>query len=97
VLIVEGQALIGIFSERDALLKINDKFQELSAHPISEFMTPNPGTVKLGTKIAFAVQLMDLGGYRHVPVLDADARPVGIISARDILNYLTEKMSPSAA
>lgn len=93
VLIVKDNALIGIFSERDALLRINDQAVEFGKRPISDFMTPAPQTLQLDAKIAFAVQMMDLGGYRHVPVVDADNRPVGIISVRDILRYLTDKMT----
>ena len=42
--------------------------------------------------MAFAVQRMDLGGFRHVPIVTADMQPVGVISVRDILTYLTGKL-----
>jgi CBS domain-containing protein len=40
---------------------------------------------------------MDLGGFRHVPIVDGDGRAVGVISARDILRYLAEKMAVATA
>jgi CBS domain-containing protein len=41
-------------------------------------------------KIAFAIHRMNVGGYRHIPILE-DGRPVGVISIRDILAYLTQR------
>ena len=45
------------------------------------------------TRVAYAVRHMDQGGYRHVPIVDNDRKPTGVISVRDILHYLTEKMT----
>ncbi len=92
VIVSEGDQVVGIFSERDALRKINVDITTLGDRPISEFMTPNPQMLEAGAKIAFAVQRMDLGGYRHVPILDESGAVSGIISVRDILRYVTEKM-----
>lgn len=83
--------LVGIFSERDAVLRIGPSAAEYANLPISRFMTANPTVVPDNAKIANALQLMDVGGYRHLPVLDDDGRPVKMISIRDILAYLTEQ------
>lgn len=93
VLVEENGEMIGIFSERDALLKLNTQFAELANHPVSKFMTKKVQGLDQGAKVAFAVQRMDLGSYRHIPILDEDGRTTGIISARDILRYLTERMT----
>ncbi|REK10014.1 MAG: CBS domain-containing protein [Planctomycetota bacterium] len=92
VVVAEGKRPLGIFSERDALRKLNVSAPALSSHPVSEFMTPKPQTLVASAKIAFAVQRMDLGGYRHLPIVDREGDLVGIISARDILRHLTEAM-----
>lgn len=93
VLIAENGKLAGIFTERDALLKLNDRAVELGDRPVGEFMTKNPQTLPATAKIAFAVQRMDLGGYRHIPIVDGDDRPTGVFSVRDILDYLTCKLA----
>ena len=94
-LVVVDQAddgrLVGIFSERDALLKINTDAARFADQPISKFMTPNPVTLRMSDKIAFALHKMDVGGYRHIPILD-EQQLAGIISIRDILGYLTERI-----
>ncbi len=93
VLVADGPKLIGIFSDRDALRKINTAAAELAAHPVSEFMTAKPETLMADAKIAFAVHRMDLGGFRHLPIVSPSGELVGVISARDILRYLTEIMT----
>ena len=52
-----------------------------------------PESLEMNAKIAFAVQRMDLGGFRHVPIVDDRKHLTGIISVRDILKYLTERIS----
>lgn len=89
VLIVVDDALAGIFSERDALLRLGPTGGDRHSQPIVKFMTPNPAVISAEDKIAFALHKMDLGGYRHLPVLEGD-RPVSVISIRDILRYVTE-------
>lgn len=96
VVVSEAGRPIGMFSERDALRKLNVNVAALRSKPVSEFMTPNPQTVLANAKIAFAVQRMDLGSYRHLPIIDEDGKVTAVISARDIINYLTARMSVSA-
>jgi CBS domain-containing protein len=93
VIVVDNGKAVGIFSERDALLKLSDEVQGLMDRPVSEFMTPSPQTLDSTAKIAFAVRSMDMGSYRHVPIVDEEGLLTGVISVRDILRYLTEKMT----
>ena len=92
VIVVDGDEPLGIFSERDALHKLNTEAPQLIGRPVSEFMTAHPQTLVADAKIAYAVQRMDLGGYRHVPIVGERGELVGIISARDILRHLTDNM-----
>lgn len=96
VLIVEDQKLVGIFSERDALVRLNTEAPELRNQPVSNFMTESPSTLEMTDRIAFAVHKMALGGYRHVPIM-TDGKPSGMISIRDILRYTTEKLHGARA
>jgi CBS domain-containing protein len=93
VIVADGPKPLGIFSERDALRKLNVNANALKSRPVSEFMTANPQTLVANAKIAYAVQRMDLGGYRHLPIVKDTGELLGIISARDIINYLTDKMT----
>jgi CBS domain-containing protein len=91
VMVLEDEELVGIFSERDALLRLNTDYAALRHRPIAEFMTPSPETVESDASIAFALHKMDVGGYRHLPVT-ADGKLVGLISIRDIFRYITDRL-----
>jgi len=93
VVVSEQGKIAGIFSERDALLKLGEKAAELGERPVSEFMTSNVESLPPSAKIAFAVHRMEQGGFRHVPVINEQGEPAGIFSVRDILNYLTRKLA----
>ena len=85
----EGK-LIGVFTERDLLMKIAGEPDELLDHPISEFMVRNPTSIESSAPIAYAMHQMDVGGYRHVPVVN-DGVPVSMISARDLIRFIDER------
>lgn len=87
LLIVDGDQLVGIFSERDVLNKVTPEMGALQK-PVSEFMTVKPMAIRKQDSIAYALHSMDIGGYRHLPVVDDNGRPTGIISVRDILRFL---------
>ena len=93
VVVADNNLPVGIFSERDALRKINTEAPSLAARPVSEFMTAKPQTLVAEAKIAFAVQRMVQGGYRHLPIVGEKSELIGIISARDILRHLTDSMA----
>jgi CBS domain-containing protein len=84
---VDGN-LTGIFSERDLLKKVVGLENGFEKLPITQFMTPRPESVATTDTLNFILQKMDAGGYRHVPVLE-NGKPVSIISARDMLSFLT--------
>jgi CBS domain-containing protein len=80
--------LLGIFSERDLLTKVAGIHEPYADLPIRQFMTPSPETVTASDTLAFALHKMDVGGYRHLPVLK-EGLPVGVISVRDMLRHIT--------
>jgi CBS domain-containing protein len=90
VLICEpNDKLIGIFTERDVVKKIITQNIDLNSK-ISEFMTINPMSVKMTTPLAFALQLMSEGGFRHVPIVDEDDIALSIITTKDFVNEIVK-------
>jgi CBS domain-containing protein len=84
----ESGQLLGIFSERDLLKKVAGLHENYADLPVGDFMTPKPETVTDADKLDFALQKMDGGGYRHLPIL-TDGQPSGVISVRDMLRHIT--------
>jgi CBS domain-containing protein len=88
VLVARGGKLKGIFTERDVLTDVVGKAIDPAKTPIRRLMTPNPESLRLSDSIAYALNKMSVGGYRHIPLVDESLTPVGIISVRDIINYI---------
>lgn len=85
LLIVEGKSIIGIFTERDILTKVLAPALDPDTTPLSRVMVANPLTIRADKPLSHALQMMAEGGFRHVPVVDDDGIPVGMVSARDAL------------
>lgn len=94
VLVEESANLLGVFSERDVLNKVALDPGALE-RPVSDFMTTSPATATKSESIAFVLQTMDLGGYRHVPIVNSAEIATGLISARDILRFLAVRYARS--
>lgn len=86
-----GETLLGIFSEYDALMKVNVDAAQMANRPISSVMTSDPITLEATDKIAYALHKMHVGGYRHLPIM-TQGKLTGVISIRDILNYLAKRI-----
>ena len=86
-LITENDRLAGIFTERDVLLSVLGNDVVLT-EPVSEYMTPEPVCIGAGDPVGKAVLLMHEGGYRQIPVLDAEGQVAGCLRAKNIVEYL---------
>ena len=84
ILVVDGERLAGIFTERDALFRVLAENRDPAVTRIGEVMTANPRTIEPDRPFGHALHLMYEGEFRHVPVVD-QGRPLGMVSARDAL------------
>lgn len=89
--ICDGGRLVGILTERD-LLRIASGAEEGLDAPLSQAMTRQPRTVSPQDSLCDAVRWMDQGGYRRLPVVDADGTPSGIVDVKTIVTFLIEQM-----
>ncbi len=85
--------LIGIFTERDVLLKIIDSGRNPADVPLSDVMTSEPESLPIDATLAWALNLMSVGGFRHLPVTDDRGCPAFILSVRDIVEFLVESFT----
>jgi CBS domain-containing protein len=88
ILIVKGDKLLGIFTERDIVRTVADGVP--SNTNLEVVMTKNVETLKPNDPLSKAAYIISEKGFRHIPILDDEGRLVGIISARDISRYYSE-------
>jgi CBS domain-containing protein len=89
VLVVCDDLLAGIFTERDVLLKIAGNRIDLDRAPVADYMTPDPEALPADSSIGFALNKMVGEGYRHIPLVDDEGRATGVVSMRDLIDYIT--------
>jgi CBS domain-containing protein len=89
VLVLSGERLVGIFTERDFLRRVLAAGRSLSV-ALADCMTADPVSVRANESIGAALRRMEEGGYRHLPVVDGQGRPVGVVSVKRIVHYLVE-------
>jgi CBS domain-containing protein len=81
--VLDGDAIVGIVTERDLLRAIADGREPAATH-VSQYMTHSPRTIEAGEPAAKAAEIMIRHRVRHLPVIDK-GRLVGFLSARDLL------------
>lgn len=81
--VTEKDRLVGIMTERDIVTAVADGADSEVAH-VRDYMTSNPVSAAADTSIEEATQMMLEHGFRHLPIVDADQRLVGIVSLRDL-------------
>lgn len=88
LLICEGSKLIGIFTERDAL-------KQMAAgadlkRPVREIMSTEPVTIPNSATVGQAIRTMAEGNFRHLPIVDSEHKPKGVVAVHGIVHYLVD-------
>jgi len=89
--------LSGIFTDSD-LARLFEQHRDQSLdQPIRQVMTANPLRVVVGTMMTDAVTIMAQRKISELPVVDADARPVGLIDITDVVALLPKEAAPATS
>jgi len=91
VVVVQGKKPIGIVTERDFTKKVVSENLDTKKNPVSKIMTSPVVSIHPETNIFFANDQMQKKHFRRFPVANKKGELIGIITQRDILNYLTEQ------
>jgi CBS domain-containing protein len=89
ILVTREGKLSGIFTERDVLMKVVGTKIDLTHTPLRPYMTRDPVRLPADAIVAYALNKMVGEGFRHVPLTDEEGRPVGVVSMRDIIEYVS--------
>ena len=79
--------LRGILAQGDLFEKVAGQNVDLENTTVADFMTKDPTTLKTSDSIGHLLHLMSLHGFRHIPVVDPDRRPVGLSSFKVMLQF----------
>jgi 2-oxoglutarate/2-oxoacid ferredoxin oxidoreductase subunit beta len=89
VLVVTQGKLVGIFTERDVLLRVAGHAINLERAVVGELMTPDPVTLPADASVAFGLNKMLVEGFRHIPLVDDEGKPTAVVSMRDLIEYMS--------
>jgi CBS domain-containing protein len=95
-LVVDGERLEGIFTERDLLNRVVARDLDLDKTRLSDVMTRNPATISADSGAMEALRRMHDGGFRHLPVLEG-TRLVAIVSLRDFFGAEFQELEREVA
>jgi CBS domain-containing protein len=89
VLVTDGQGrLAGIFTERDVLTRVVGHDLDARRTRLGEVMTRNPEALSAGDRVAYAIHCMSVAGYRTIPLVDGERRPLGVVTVTDVVRWL---------
>ncbi len=85
IMIVEGDHLVGIFTERDMVFRVVAQGLDARTTKLAEVMTPAPETVDPDRPLGYALLIMHERGFRHLPVIEG-GKIIGIVSSRSAMD-----------
>jgi CBS domain-containing protein len=95
VMVIENERLVGIFTERDAVIRVIARGLDTGATRLADVMTPSPHTVGPDKPFGYALLVMHDHGFRHLPVIE-NGKLIGIVSARSAMDPDLEEFEAEA-
>jgi CBS domain-containing protein len=89
ILIKDDGRLAGILTERDVLTRVLGASVD-DSEPVSKFMTNDPKTLSADASLLEAMQAMESGHYRNLPLTEPDGTVVGLLRQQDVIEFIAE-------
>jgi CBS domain-containing protein len=87
VVVMEGERLVGIFTERDVLTRVVPQQLDPRRTPVGEVMSREPITISPSRTVEEALVIINNSRHRHLPVVQA-GRLVGMVSIGDLTRWI---------
>jgi len=84
IIIDPSERMIGIITERDITQRVVAQDKPPSTTLVSDVMTSNPDALRADDRAGDALELMQVRGYRHLPVVDDQGKCLAVVSIRDL-------------
>ena len=92
VIVLDGEKLVGIFSERDLMTKVVVEKRDPQSTKVKDVMVSPVITVSEGDSIEDALKFMSKRHIRHLPLLDKQGKPIAMVSIRDVLRHRMKEL-----
>jgi len=89
LIVMDGEQLLGIFTERDALNKVLGAGRDPTSTKVSEVMTRDPVCIPPGTTVGEAMELVTQKRFRHLPIVE-NGKVLAVISSGDLTHWLVK-------
>ena len=89
LIVVDGERLIGIFTERDALNKVLAAGLDPARTKVSEVMTKDPYCIPPATTVGEAMALVTKRRFRHLPIVE-NGKVLAVISSGDLTHWMVK-------
>ena len=86
----EGR-LVGIFTERDVMTRLEHSDLDWLHVKVADVMTPHPMVIHIDDSVAEAIRRLHEGRRRHLPVVDGTGKAQSLLSIRDLLMYIAQR------
>jgi predicted transcriptional regulator len=90
IVITNKGKLTGILTERDILMKVIGKMENWQTTAVSEVMTSAPQSLMEDDEIAYVLNNMHIGGYRHIPIVNENEEPIAMMSIKDVVGWILD-------
>ena len=90
LIVMDGEKLVGIFTERDALNKVLAAGLEPSRTKVSDVMTKDPYSIPPTTTVGEAMELVTKRRFRHLPIVK-NGKVLAVISSGDLTHWLVKE------
>ena len=87
----DGQ-VIGLFSQRDYLIRVPMEKLDLDEEKVETYMNSNPLKLYLDSSLSGAISALASSNSRYIVLVDDDEKPVGVLSQGDIIKYLAKSI-----
>jgi CBS domain-containing protein len=90
VMVVDDGKVVGIFTSRDFLFRVAALHKNPEQTQLGEVMTVKPETLRPRDSVCYAIERMSVRGFRNIPIVTDDGRPLGLLSIWNVMQHLTD-------